>query len=125
VAYRRPDTGVEEESDPTRGIPQGPVLSAWIGSIALFPLDQEANRIIERLNTEKARVGYARYVDDIVLLADSPTALSEMRESIDRHARALELTLLAKADEIPAMSAEEFSVYINQGRALAASGPAW
>lgn len=125
VAYRRPDTGAEEESDPTRGIPQGPVLSAWIGSIALFPLDQEANRIIERLNTEKTRVGYARYVDDIVLLADSPTALSEMRESIDRHARALELTLLAKADEIPAMSAEEFSEYINQGRALAASGPAW
>lgn len=125
VAYRRPDTGAEEESDPTRGIPQGPVLSAWIGSIALFPLDQEANRIIERLNTEKTRVGYARYVDDIVLLADSPNALSEMRESIDRHARALELTLLAKADEIPAMSAEEFSDYINQGRALAASGPAW
>lgn len=125
VAYRRPDTGVEEESDPTRGIPQGPVLSAWIGSIALFPLDQEANRIIERLNTEKTRVGYARYVDDIVLLADSPTVLNEMRESIDRHARALELTLLAKADEIPAMSAEDFSVYINQGRALAASGPAW
>ncbi|WP_161974642.1 CHC2 zinc finger domain-containing protein [Piscinibacter terrae] len=125
VAYRRPDTGVVEGSDPTRGIPQGPVLSAWIGSIALFPLDQEANRIIERLNTEKTRVGYARYVDDIVLLADSPAALNEMRESIDRHARALELTLLAKADEIPAMSAEEFSVYINHGRALAASGPAW
>jgi DNA primase catalytic core len=125
VAYRRPDTGLEEESDPTRGIPQGPVLSAWIGSIALFPLDQEANRFIERLNTEKTRVGYARYVDDIVLLADSPTVLSELREAIDRHARALELTLLAKADEIPAMSAEEFSVYINQGRALAASGPAW
>nr|WP_255337233.1 toprim domain-containing protein [Pseudomonas aeruginosa] len=125
VAYRRPDTGEEEASDPTRGIPQGPVLSAWIGSIALFPLDQEANRIIERLNTEKTRVGYARYVDDIVLLADSPAALNEMRESIDRIARSLELTLLAKADEIPAMSAEEFSEYINKGRALAASGPAW
>lgn len=125
VPYRRPDTGVEEESDPTRGIPQGPVLSAWIGSIALFPLDQEANRFIEQLNTEKTRVGYARYVDDIVLLADSPSVLAEMRDSIDRLARSLELTLLAKADEIPAMSAEEFSVYINQGRVLAASGPAW
>lgn len=125
VTYRRPDTGVAEESDPMRGIPQGPVLSAWIGSIALFPLDQEANRIIDRLNTEKTRVGYARYVDDIVLLADSSTTLNEMRESIDRQARLLELTLLAKADEIPAMSAQEFSVYINQGRALAVSGPAW
>lgn len=125
VAYRRPDTGVEERSDPTKGIPQGPLLSAWIGSIALFPLDQEANRIIERLNTERTRVGYARYVDDIVLLADSPAILNEIRESIDRVARSLELTLIAKADEIPAMSAEEFSAYINQGRALAASGPAW
>ncbi len=125
VAYRRPDTGVEERSDPTRGIPQGPLLSAWVGSIALFPLDQEANRIMERLNTERTRVGYARYVDDIVLLADSPATLNEIRESIDRVARSLELTLLAKADEIPAMSADEFSTYINQGRALAASGPAW
>ncbi|HEK3371904.1 TPA: toprim domain-containing protein [Pseudomonas aeruginosa] len=125
VAYRHPCTGAEEVSDPTRGIPQGPVLSAWIGSIALFPLDQEANRIIERFNTEKTRVGYARYVDDIVLLADSPAVLNEMRESIDQIARALELTLLAKADEIPAMSGEEFSEYINKGRVLAASGPAW
>lgn len=125
VCYKRPDTGLDDETDALMGIPQGPVLSAWIGSAALFPVDEEAYRFMNRLNTDRVRVGYARYVDDIVLLADSPTILEEMREAMDRCTRKLELTLLAKADEIPAMSAEDFSDYINQGRALAASGPAW
>ena len=125
VRYKRPDTGLDDQTDALMGIPQGPVLSAWIGSAALFPVDEEAYRFMDRLNTDRVRVGYARYVDDIVLLADSPTILEEMRDAIDRCTRKLELTLLAKADEIPAMSAEDFSDYINQGRALAASGPAW
>ena len=125
VSYRRPDTGFESRTEELIGIPQGPVLSAWIGSVALFPVDEEAYRFMERLNTDRERVGYARYVDDIVLLADSPSTLMEMRDAIDRCARKLELMLVPKADEIPAMSAEDFSTYINQGRALAASGPAW
>lgn len=125
VNYSRPDTGTDESTDILRGIPQGPVLSAWVGTISLFPVDEEANRFINRLNTDKVRVGYARYVDDIVLLADSPSTLMELREAIDQATRSLKLTLLAKADEIPPMGPEEFSDYINQGRALAASGPAW
>jgi DNA primase catalytic core len=125
VSYARPDNGLTQEADPLMGIPQGPVLSAWVGTIALFPIDEEAYRFMERLNTDRVRVGYARYVDDIVILADDPDTLEEMRGSFDRLARKLELTLLAKADEIPPMSAEDFTTYINQGRALAASGPAW
>jgi hypothetical protein len=125
VSYKMPDTGLEADTDALVGIPQGPVLSAWIGSVALFPVDEEAYRFMERYNTDRARVGYARYVDDIVLLADDQSTLMLMRDAIDRTVRKLELTLVPKADEIPAMSAEEFSVYINQGRALAASGPAW
>lgn len=125
VSYSNPDTGLDEETDALIGIPQGPVLSAWIGTVALFPLDEVANQFIDRLNIESTRVGYARYVDDIVLLADDPSILMEMREAVDRCASGLELKLLAKADEIPVMSAEDFVSYINQGRALAASGPAW
>lgn len=125
VSYLRPDNGLPQETGSGMGIPQGPVLSAWIGSIALFPIDEEAYRLMERLNTDRVRVGYARYVDDIVILADDPVILEEMRGSFDRLAKKMELTLLAKADEIPAMSAEDFTAYINQGRALAASGPAW
>ncbi|VVN04053.1 DNA primase [Pseudomonas fluorescens] len=125
VNYARPDTGFDDTTNKFMGIPQGPVLSAWIGSIALFPVDEEAYRFMTRLNADHRRVGYARYVDDIVLLADTPETLAEMREAIDLCARKLELTLLAKADEIPAMSAEDFTSYINEGRALAAYGPAW
>lgn len=125
VSYARPDTGLDEETDALMGIPQGPVLSAWVGSIALFPVDEEAYRFMSQFNADRERVGYARYVDDIVLLADDPAILAEMREAIDRCARKLELTLIAKADEIPAMSAEDFASYINQGRALTAYGPAW
>lgn len=125
VNYSRPDTGLDDTTNTFMGIPQGPVLSAWIGSIALFPVDEEAYRFMTKLNTDHKRVGYARYVDDIVLLADTPETLAEMREIVDLCARKLELTLLAKADEIPAMSAEDFTSYINQGRALAAYGPAW
>lgn len=107
------------------GIPQGPVLSAWIGSVALFPVDEEAFRFMSSVNTDSTRAGYARYVDDIVLLAGDPETLANLREAVDRCARKLELTLLAKAEEIPAMSAEDFASYINEGRALAAYGPAW
>lgn len=123
--YSRPDTGLDEKTDSLVGIPQGPVLSAWIGSVALFPIDEEAYRFMSRLNIDTRRVGYARYVDDIILLAGDLETLSDLREAVDRCARKLELTLLAKADEIPAMSAEDFATYINQGRALAAYGPAW
>lgn len=125
VSYSRPDNGLEQETDSLMGIPQGPVLSAWIGTIALFPIDEEAYRFMQRLNTDRVRVGYARYVDDIVILADDLETLEEMRGAFDRIAKRLELTLLAKADEIPAMSAEDFTAYINKGRALAASGPSW
>ena len=125
VDYTSPDTGFVDRSKELIGIPQGPVLSAWIGTVSLFPVDEVAYRFMDQLNTDSVRVGYARYVDDIVLMADDPSLLMEMRESIDCCARMLQLTLVPKADEIPPMSAEDFSIYINQGRALAASGPAW
>ncbi|MDA3136231.1 hypothetical protein HG619_10105 [Pseudomonas syringae] len=73
----------------------------------------------------ETHLGYARYVDDIVLLASSSTLLEELRELVDLKTRNLDLALIAKADAIPPMSAEEFSEYVNQGRALEASGPAW
>jgi DNA primase catalytic core len=125
VKYTRPDDGSEQIADALMGIPQGPVLSAWIGTISLFQLDELANRFFDTYNTDRVRVGYARYVDDIVLLAESPSILEEVRNAMDRCARSLELTLVAKAEEIPPMSALDFTTYINQGRALAASGPAW
>lgn len=124
--YLRPDNSKRETSEELRGIPQGPVLSAWIGSVALFAVDEEAQKLMNTYNTEEhTRVGYARYVDDIVLIADSASILEEVRKAVDYRARTLDITLIAKADSIPPMSAKKFIEYTNQGRALAASGPAW
>lgn len=124
--YLSPDNGRVKKADPLRGIPQGPVISAWLGSIALFPVDLAALELMNKYNVDgETHLGYARYVDDIVLLASSSTLLEELREVVDLKTRTLDLALIAKADAIPPMSAEEFSEYVNQGRAIEASGPAW
>lgn len=124
--YLSPDNGRVKKEDPLRGIPQGPVVSAWLGSVALFPVDLVALEIMDKYNVDgEVHLGYARYVDDIVLLASSPTLLEELRQVVDLKTRSLDLALIAKADAIPPMSSDEFSEYVNQGRALEASGPAW
>ena len=123
--YENPDDGSSVHINEEIGIPQGPVLSAWVGNIALFPIDQQARILMKRHNGEGRRIGYARYVDDLVLLADSAELLMEVRRAIDGHARALGLSLVAKADDIPVLPANEFYAQLNEGRAFAASGPAW
>ena len=124
--YLSPENGRVKKSDTLRGIPQGPVISAWLGSIALFPVDLAALELMNKYNVDgETHLGYARYVDDIIILASSSTLLEELREVVDLKTRTLDLALVAKADAIPPMSADEFSEYINQGRALEASGPTW
>lgn len=123
--YESPDDGSPVYVNEEIGIPQGPVLSAWIGNIALFPIDQQARILMKKHNGEGRRIGYARYVDDLVLLADSAELLIEVRRAIDGHARALGLSLVAKSDDIPVLPASEFYAQLNEGRAFAASGPAW
>lgn len=124
--YLNPENGRTNKSDPLRGIPQGPVTSAWLGSVALFPVDLAALEMMNKYNVDgETHLGYARYVDDIVLLASSSVLLEELREIVDQKTRSLDLALVAKADAIPPMSADEFADYANQGRALEASGPAW
>jgi len=124
--YYSPETGRIKSAEPARGIPQGPVISAWIGTITLFSVDQVAADLMEKHNTDDVvRLGYARYVDDIVLLAESASLLEELRDAVDARTRLLDLTLVAKAASIPPMTADEFSTYINEGRMLDASGPTW
>lgn len=123
--YESPEDGSRVDANDEMGIPQGPVLSAWVGNIALFPLDQQARKLMVKHNAEGRRIGYARYVDDLVLLADSAELLTEMRRVIEGSARALGLGLVAKADDIPVLPASEFYKQLNEGRAFAASGPAW
>ncbi|MDZ7618732.1 MAG: toprim domain-containing protein, partial [Patescibacteria group bacterium] len=84
--YLDPGTGLERATESElRGVPQGPDLSAYLANISLFGLDRAMVDTIESLehntsfdeadstatNREIPAV-YARYVDDMVLVTNSP-----------------------------------------------------
>ncbi|WP_443112872.1 CHC2 zinc finger domain-containing protein [Herbaspirillum seropedicae] len=120
-------------SEEVTGIPQGPVLSAYIGTIALFSVDDAARRFIRRTRAEKAdadgkrrpRAGYARYVDDVVLFADSEELLKELRELLQAKAAERSIALIHKGENIRSGSPSQVMRQLNDGRGLAVSVPAW
>lgn len=130
--YRDPDAeGRTQRSSELVGIPQGPVLSAYIGTIALFPVDEEARRFIHRTaergpdDAWRPRAGYARYVDDIVLFADSEDLLKQLRELLQAKAAERSIDLINKGDRVRAGSPQQVMRQLNDGRGLAPSVPAW
>ena len=105
------------------GIPQGPILSAWLATVALFPMDQALQDCIAEFNSlERTRAGFARYVDDIVLLADSEEVLGALRAAAENAARSLQIELVSK-ETVEPMTPEAFALHLTEGRALAVSGP--
>lgn len=130
-AYQDPGTGMPKRSEEACGIPQGPVLSAYVGTIALFPVDGAArlqmrkHNPVEPADNACARVGYARYVDDLMLLADSEEMLNELRQAVQAAAAPLRLTLLAKGSRIAPGTPREVMQQLNEGRNLAGSVPTW
>lgn len=130
--YRDPQRdGSTKHSDEAIGIPQGPVLSAYIGTIALFPVDDAARQFMRRTahtgsdGRRRPRAGYARYVDDIVLFADSETLLKELRETLQAKATERSIALIHKGSRVRAGSPTQVMRQLNEGRGLAASVPAW
>lgn len=130
--YRDPGAvGAPRQSDAVMGIAQGPVLSAYLGTIALFPVDDVARRFMrdtaERLpdGQWRQRAGYARYVDDIVLFADSQELLKKLREVLQAKSSELSIDLIHKGDRVRAGSPNQVMRQLNEGRGLAASVPAW
>ena len=130
--YRDPDAeGRTQRSSELVGIPQGPVLSAYIGTIALFPVDEEARRFIHSTAEKgpddvwRPRVGYARYVDDIVLFADSEELLRQLRELLQAKAAERSIDLIHKGERVRAGSPQQVMRQLNDGRGLAPSVPAW
>lgn len=124
--YYHPETGRITKSEENIGIPQGPILSAWLATVALFPLDAELRKVLKRLNSENGttHAGYARYVDDIFLIADSPKILEELRTAVEDACTRLRLEAIPKGELAPRMSAEEFNELLTEGKALIGSGPA-
>jgi hypothetical protein len=124
--YYHPETGRITGSEPAMGIPQGPILSAWLATVALFPLDSELRKVLQKFNSDSGQVhaGYARYVDDIFLIADSPQILEEMRAAVEDACARLRLDAIPKGELAPRMKPEEFNELLTEGKALIGSGPA-
>lgn len=130
--YRDPDAeGRTQLSSALVGIPQGPVLSAYLGTIALFPVDEAARGFINRTadkgpdDTLRPRAGYARYVDDIVLFADSEDLLRQLRELLQAKAAERSIDLIHKGERVRSGSPQQVMRQLNDGRGLAPSVPAW
>ncbi|WP_080357341.1 CHC2 zinc finger domain-containing protein [Stenotrophomonas maltophilia] len=132
-SYRNPEQRGHDAvfSEESMGIPQGPVISAYIGTIALFPVDNCARQFIrESSRTSEGgqispRAGYARYVDDIVIFADSAQLLGQLREALQAEAQRLSFALIHKGERVRAGSPEHVMQQLNEGRGLAASVPGW
>ena len=130
-----PKTGEPERQ--RHGIPQGPDLSAYLANIVLFRLDSELQKIVKVLDDQAReehgsdgdpraiRGGvYARYVDDMVLVARTPHDLGRMRSTVERQLGALGLTLSPKTEPLPPMDEPAFREWLTseRGATLGASG---
>ncbi len=111
-SYLDPQTGeCRQTVDPLLGIPQGPALSAYAANVLLFPLDRQVSLYVNQINSVcadgKIRVRYARYVDDMVILASDPSVLSHLEEMIHTYLRAIGLELSPKTDHANAVDKED------------------
>ena len=114
-----------------RGVPQGPDLSAYLANIALFPLDRAVSYAVRELDAGAERSGagkvggvYARYVDDLIIVAPSATELSNMRSLVESRLAQLGLELNKKAEPLPPMTPSEVRKWLtNRKGGLRPSGP--
>lgn len=112
--------------DPDRGIPQGPHLSSWLANVALFPLDRQLTQVVEGINRKRSPDGevelyatYARYVDDIVIIAPSKSDFDVMRLSVSGWLESKGLQFSKKIDALPPMDRSEVQAWLLENRGLA------
>jgi DNA primase catalytic core len=108
------------------GLPQGPDLSAYLATIALFPVDRQMRSLLDRLNTDEnsPHAVYVRYVDDIILVADSEQVLTQLRSELEDALRGTNLQAVNKHGPVRPMSKTAFAASLTEHRAFTASMPA-
>ena len=128
--YEHPGTG-----EFTRGhsLPQGPDLSAYLANISLFPMDRVLSEIVADIDRsvreqgDRARCGavYARYVDDMIIIARSATDLSRLRSAIEKELSLVGMELNPKTDPLPVMNESDVREWLTdrRGAGLGVSGP--
>ena len=130
-SYLDPESGEQRATEwPDRGIPQGPDLSAYLANIALFPVDRAISSAVHELNEKSRTEGggvvalYARYVDDMVLVAPSPRELERLRILVQNQLAERGLELSKKTEPLPPMTRAELRQWLTDRRGgLGASGP--
>ena len=108
------------------GLPQGPDLSAYLATIALFPVDRQMRSLLDRINSDEnsPHAVYVRYVDDIILVADSEQVLAQLRSELEDALRGTNLQAVNKHGPVHPMSKTAFSASLTEHRAFTASMPA-
>ncbi|QDV42497.1 DNA primase [Stieleria neptunia] len=117
-AYVDPDSGEEKKfkNGASIGMPQGPSLSAYLGSIALFELDETVQAAVEE---GESGIAYARYVDDMVLITRSKSSLDQLRAIVQKQLGLIGLELSSKVEPLPPMNAVQVLFGDNWFSALA------
>jgi DNA primase catalytic core len=118
--YLNPKTGKVDTSQPLeRGVPQGPDLSAYLANISLFPLDRALSQAAQEVDGT-----YARYVDDMVLIAPTERDLNRLRGKIEDNLARLGLELSTKTKPLPPMRRDQVREWLTDNRGgLGVSGP--
>jgi hypothetical protein len=127
-----PGTGQLDRGN--HGLPQGPDLSAYLANISLFPLDRALSELVAELdhdarkedggNTARGGV-YARYVDDMVIIARTAHDLARLRALVEKELALLGMELNPKTDALPVMNEAEVREWLTdrRGAGLGVSGP--
>lgn len=109
--YDSKDGSLKQKTEYDCGIPQGPNLSSYAANIALFSLDQKVQKIVKEVNQGceegKIRARYARYVDDMIIVASSPAVLLRIKGAVATRLYEMNLSLSPKTDEEDGISKED------------------
>ncbi|MCI9584129.1 MAG: hypothetical protein HFG46_10720 [Clostridium sp.] len=111
-AYFDPETGkICQKENIIAGIPQGPDLSAYLANIVLFDLDKTVLDYVNQENQNakegKIRIRYARYVDDMVIIASDADCLLYLKSLISSMLYDKGLSLSPKTDQADNITKEE------------------
>lgn len=126
--YYGPDGNLFDWPYKDRGIPQGPNLSAWLGNIVLFPVDKVMNDAVDKINKNYLQNNtvkdgkrfvvaiYARYVDDVVIVAPDYTIALELQQKFSNEIAKIDLTLSSKTDPMEPETPQKIKDWLMENR---------
>lgn len=139
--YSLDDRGLLGSNALPSGLPQGPDLSAYLANISLFPLDRALSELVAQLDRNASEeqgevlqenqissfrgAVYARYVDDMVIIARTGRDLAQLREAIEQQLSLIGMELSPKTDLLPVMDEAAVREWLTdrRGAGLGVSGP--